>query len=177
MTKPFDPPYEGATLAQLKNENVQQFLYLHGYLRNEMKMLLQLIEGLMDEGGLAGETAELDQGLIQSLIQSGSQYAQHLHAHHHGETALMFPVLARAGLDDEIVQRLNREHDELGALIDTVMAALLQMKTADVARITADLGRLGEALRAHLDYEERHVCPLLGLWNSPAEFYRDLFQR
>jgi hemerythrin-like domain-containing protein len=174
MTHPFNPAYEGATLAQLKNENVQHFLYIHNYLRNEMRMLLQLIDELIEEPG--GETAEINQSIIQALIRSGKQYGQHLHAHHHGETSLLFPTLKRAGLASEIVDRLNHEHDELSALIDEVTMALSGMETAEFPKINDRLRQLGNALRSHLDYEERHVCPLLANWSSTTEFYMAIFR-
>jgi len=75
MTEPFNPPYEGATLAQLQNENVQIFLNLHAYLRNELKMMLALIEDLTDEA--VGETAELPK-VKSDLRQLGDSLRSHL---------------------------------------------------------------------------------------------------
>lgn len=171
VTEPLNPPYEGATLAQLQNANVQHFLQLHAYLRNELRLMLELVDELSE--GLD----DYNQATIHSLVNVGSRYAQHLHAHHHGETQLLFPVLNREGLEAEIVARLNREHDEISELIDVAVGGLFRLKTADVSKITAELRQLGNALRSHLDYEEKHVCPLLALWDSPAGFYAALFQR
>jgi hemerythrin-like domain-containing protein len=170
MTEPFNPPYEGATLDQLRNPNVQHFLQLHGYLRYELQMMLQLVDELTRE-------ADFNQNMLRSLMSAGSRYAQHLHAHHHGETQLMFPVLEREGLAKEIVARLNREHDEIGSLIEKVSGSLFQMRTAEFPEIKENLRQLGNSLRTHLDYEEKHVCPLLSLWDSPGGFYAALFTR
>jgi hemerythrin-like domain-containing protein len=174
MTHPSNPPYEGATLAQLKNENVQHFLYIHNFLRNEMAMLLQLIEELT-EGG-EGVTAEANQATIRALIRSGSQYGQHLHNHHHGETSLLFPLLKPEGLSTEIINRLNQEHDEIGRLINKVTGALFRLNSAEPDKIQADLLKLAETLRAHLDYEERHVCPLLASWKTSTDFYTSILR-
>lgn len=174
MTQNFVPPHEGITEEQLNNANVQQLLYLHGYLRNELKTILQFIDDLTDEQ--VERTPASYQRLIHSLIMSGSQYAQHLHAHHHGETQLMFPALQQAGLPPTVIEQLNREHDQLGEMIDSVSKALFRPTTADLSQIKTDLHQLGEALRSHLDYEETHLCPLLALWATPSEFYAALFR-
>jgi hemerythrin-like domain-containing protein len=174
MTQHLDAPYEGATPEQLDNMNVQHFLHLHNYLRNELRMILQFVEELTRGAGEV--SAENNRELLEGLFRAGSQYAQHLHAHHHGETQLLFPVLKREGLDSEVVERLNREHDEIGALIDGVTTSLFQMKSADLPGMMQDMHQLGDTLRNHLEYEESYICPLLTHWSSPAKFYAALFQ-
>jgi iron-sulfur cluster repair protein YtfE (RIC family) len=153
------PPYDGATPEQLASPYVQELLAVHGMFRREMATMLRYADALLngDQSPSAVET----QSRIQSLIRAGSQYTMMLHHHHHLESDTLFPVLEAQGMDRAIVDRLNREHDEISVLIDAFSESVHDLTTAHPDAATTDLQKLSDALIAHLAYEETHVCPML----------------
>ena len=98
---------------------------------------------------------------VQALIRASYQYTYMLHAHHGIETAQLFPALAAQGLETEVVTRLNREHDAIGALVDQFSADLRDLSAAQPGVLDTDLQRLAQALTDHLAFEETHICPVL----------------
>lgn len=159
-----DLPYEGATVEQLRHPMVQHFLEIHGMFRNQLEAILQYTRDLT-----AGEqplNAPETKVQIQRLIRAGTQYTYMLHHHHHLETDSLFPKLRREGLDTTIIDRLNREHDEISILIDNFSAAIQNLAAIEPEVMNSDLRRLAEALQNHLAYEETHVCPLLAHFST-----------
>jgi hemerythrin-like domain-containing protein len=157
-------PYEGATLDQLQNPLVRELLRVHDMFRNQLTAILQHLDDLYaGQGQLSAVETTIR---TQSLIQAGTQYTQMLHGHHHGETDTLFPALLAEGLDPAIIHRLNAEHDELGAMIDQFNESIHHLATVEPAVMDTDMRRLAEALKAHLAYEETHVCPLLTRWTE-----------
>ena len=162
-------PYEGATPEQLEHHLVRHFLEIHAMFRNQLAVMLDYVAELIDgEQQLGGSETRMR---IQALIRAGAQYSQLLHFHHHGETSIMFPALEEEGLDTAVVARLNREHDEIAALIDQFSRAIRDFSTIEPQVMNNDLRRLAEALQAHLAYEETHVCPLLTRWSHFPGFH------
>lgn len=152
-------PYIGATPEQLRSPMVRELLGVHNMFRNQLETMLRYIEDLT-----AGrqQLAEAETKVrIQSVIRAGSQYAHHLHTHHHLETSMMFPALRGEGLEPSIIDRLNAEHDDIAVLIDQFSGAIHNLSTIDPDVLNTDLQRLAAALQAHLAYEETHVCPFL----------------
>ncbi len=155
-------PYEGATPEQLRNPFVRELLGVHNMFRNQLAAILAYVEEL-----IAGDqqlTAPATTAQIQALIRSGAQYTQILHTHHHLETSYLFPPLQEEGLESEVVDRLNAEHDEIGVLVDKFNDAIHQLATIEPGVLDNDLRRLADALHAHLAYEETHVCPFMARW-------------
>ncbi|WP_119069428.1 hemerythrin domain-containing protein [Aggregatilinea lenta] len=164
-----NPPYEGATEDQLRSPFVQEFLAVHDMFRDQLAAILGYVEDLLrGDGKLDGpDTAQH----TRALIQAGTQYTQYLHLHHSIETEGMFPLLQDEGLDAAIVARLNAEHDELSELIDRFHAAILDLAAVEPDVLNNDLRRLADALRAHLAYEETHVCPLMARWTRRPDLH------
>jgi hemerythrin-like domain-containing protein len=157
-------PYEGATAEQLRSPMVNELLRVHDMFRDQLAAIMNHIDDLLSgDQKLNGPGTNMQ---VQALIRAGSQYTQMLHFHHHAETSSMFPLLQKDGLDEDIVDRLNAEHDELGAMIDQFNNAVRNLAAVEPKVMNSDLRRLGEALRAHLAYEETHVCPLLARWTQ-----------
>lgn len=152
-------PYEGATPEQLRSPLVNELLAVHNMFRTQLDAILgftnDLLAGQQDLNG--PET----QRQIQSLVRAGQQYTYYLHFHHHHETDNLFPVLEADGLDTAVIDRLNADHDELGAMIDEFSAAIRQFSSINPEVMNNDLRRLADALQAHLAYEETHICPFL----------------
>lgn len=152
-------PYEGATPEQLRSPLVRELLSIHDMFRSELAKILDFINQLI-EGEAPLDSPEA-QYRIRSVIQAGSRYTYMLHMHHNIETSTMFPALEVEGLDHAIVDRLNREHDEISVLIDGFRDGIHRLATIEPDVLNHDLRRLADALHNHLAYEETHVCPLL----------------
>src|SRR5688572_7246271 len=109
-------PYEGATPEQLRSPMVQHFLEIHNMFRTQLVIMLNYVQDLMSgDAQLHNQTTKAQ---IQKLVGAGVQYTHMLHMHHNLETRQMFPGLLNAGLDAEIVDKLNSDHDEIAVLID-----------------------------------------------------------
>lgn len=152
-------PYEGATPEQLRHPMVRELLGVHDMFRREMSKMLRFVDDLM--AGDQQLTSEETTMRVRSLIRAGQQYTQILHSHHHLETSMMFPALAEAGLETDVIDRLNADHDDIAALIDQFEAGVRDYANLEPAVIESDLQKLSDALRAHLAYEETHTCPFL----------------
>lgn len=156
MTK---QPYDGATPEQLKHPYVRELLAVHNMFRHEMVRILRYAEELIDHQ----QPPRPDESAahVKALVGSGTQYSHMLHMHHNIETLSMFPALQRRGLKTEVVERLNAEHDQIAELIDNFSDAVQKLSTIDPEVLHSDLRRFADVLKAHLTYEETHVCPLL----------------
>lgn len=152
------PPYESATPEQLAHPYVRELLAVHNMFRHELERILRYAEELLDRQQEPGTD---ESAYVKALIRSGTQYSHMLHMHHHIETRSMFPALQEQGLGSEVVEQLNAEHDKIAELIDNFSDTVQELSTVDPAVLQSDLRRLSDALRAHLAYEETHVCPLL----------------
>jgi hemerythrin-like domain-containing protein len=155
-------PYEGGTQEQLRSPLVSEFLSIHDMFRNQLAAILNYIDDLLS--GDQYLTSPETNVQVQALIRAGSQYTQMLHLHHNAESSSMFPALQKEGLEASVVDRLNAEHDDIGIMIDQFNTAIHNLAAIEPDVMNTDLGRLAEALRAHLTYEETHVCPLLTRW-------------
>lgn len=161
-------PYAGATAEQLRSPLVHEFLQIHNFFRDQLKAMMHFIDELSaGEQTLSGPETTVR---IQMLIRAGMQYTQVLHAHHGIETSSLFPELHKEGLEQPVIDRLNAEHDEIGALIDGFGDAIRHLSDVEPDVMNSDLRRLSDALHAHLAYEETHVCPLLARWSSWPRF-------
>jgi hemerythrin-like domain-containing protein len=156
-------PYEGATPEQLSSPLVREFLAVHDMFRSELAAMLRFVNQLM-QGEVQLQSPET-QSRVQTLIRVGSRYTQMLHLHHNIESSSMFPRLRVEGLAGEVVEKLERDHDEISVLIDQFSDAIHDFSAIEPDVINNDLRRLSDALHAHLAYEETHVCPLLARFN------------
>ena len=152
-------PYEGATPEQLRHHLVREFLGIHTMFRRQLDAMLRFVDSLLaNQQQLSGAETTAH---VQRLAQATYQYTQLLHFHHHAESSGLFPALRKEGLADTVVERLEAEHDQIAALIDRFDLAMRDVAAVEPQAVDSDLRRLAEALRAHLAYEETHVCPLL----------------
>ncbi len=159
LTAMTDVPYTGATPEQLRHHLVQEFLAIHTMFRDELANILRFAEAL--QAGTQSLDSPETRSRIQTLIRAGTQYTYYLHHHHHLESSGLFPALAGQGLPAETITRLVADHDEIGVLIDRFHAAVADYAALQPAAVHSDLNRLADALRAHLAYEETHVCPFI----------------
>jgi hemerythrin-like domain-containing protein len=76
------------------------------------------------------------------------RWSEHFEPHFEAEEKVLLPALAAAGRDWEVKAAL-REHQDLRALVDRLREGELECLPA-----------WGEAMRAHVQWEERHLFPL-----------------
>jgi hemerythrin-like domain-containing protein len=154
--------YEGATPEQLRHPLVHHFLEIHDMFRRQLDAMLEFVDHLLaNQQQLRGAETT---ARVRTLAHATYQYTQMLHFHHHGESASMFPALRAEGLDESVVERLEADHDEIAMVIERIDRAMRSAAELDPQAVDGDLRRLAEVLRAHLAYEETHVCPLMTRW-------------
>jgi hypothetical protein len=98
-----------------------------------------------------------------------------LHAHHHGEDELIWPILIQRASDQAAeVQRIASQHDAIASALEAASAAVVAwQQTSDAATgsaAAAAVARLGSALLAHLDEEEACIVPLAAQHILAAEW-------
>src|SRR6266496_1430860 len=115
---------------------------------------------------------------IQSLATNGSLwslrmncllYCRFVGAHHHGESAMLFPALRRSDPAlGPVVDKLEADHLEVAGQLDGIEAAaqaLVRLDTAEARQHLVDaLGVLATDLLAHLEFEEEQISPTLRTW-------------
>jgi len=159
-----DVPYAGATPEQLRHPMVRELLGIHNVFRSQLQAMLEYVGELISgKEDLAGPNTQVR---IHALIQAGTQYTYMLHHHHQLETTMVFPALEQEGLEKTVVDRLNTEHDEISVLIDKFSTSVRELAAIEPEVLNNDMRRLADALKAHLDYEETHVCPVLARWTK-----------
>ncbi|MFC4564152.1 nitroreductase/quinone reductase family protein [Nocardiopsis mangrovi] len=108
-------------------------------------------------------------GLGLQLRQHCLAFCESLEFHHTGEDAHMFP-----GLEEhhphlrDTVARLREEHRTVERIQGELLALLADIEAADPGRFRAELELLSVELRAHLDYEEESLIPVLAGIPMPA---------
>jgi hypothetical protein len=152
---------------------VAELKWVHRLIRRD----LQTVRGLAADvrAGLPGDEAA---AAIQSLEVGGPlwrlkinclQYCRFVHAHHHAESALLFPRLRASNPAlGPVVDKLEADHAQVSDLLDevtTAAAALAdQEEPALRTRLIDALSGLSAVLLAHLDYEEDHIAGTLRTW-------------
>ncbi len=107
------------------------------------------------------EVAESGAGLGAQLRVNCLTVCANLHAHHETEDGYIFPGVAERGPElAEVVRRLREEHQAVAVLVDR-LKALLAAPGTDPAALRDEVDRLIAELEGHLDYEERHLVPVL----------------
>ncbi|MBB6174806.1 deazaflavin-dependent oxidoreductase (nitroreductase family) [Nocardiopsis mwathae] len=101
-------------------------------------------------------------GLGLQIRQHCLAFCQALEFHHTGEDAHLFPgVRASHPHLADALDRLTAEHRTVARIQRDLAALLEDIADADPERFRAELVRLSEELRAHLDYEEATLLPVL----------------
>ncbi|MEU8192655.1 nitroreductase/quinone reductase family protein [Microbispora amethystogenes] len=106
------------------------------------------------------ERGDLRLGL--RLRQHCLAFCQGLELHHRGEDAAVFPALAdmHPHLRDAL-DRLGEQHRVIARVQGELVALLDGIGTAEPRHFMAELDRMSEELRAHLDDEEEWLLPVL----------------
>jgi hypothetical protein len=114
--------------------------------------------------GLA-QISDGDRARAQELERAYANLRAELTRHHEGEDAYVWPVLAKAGVDADLLAAMESEHAAMSRALaesGTAMTTLAGAGTAAAAvDARASIGRTREVVEGHLDHEERDLEPQL----------------
>jgi hypothetical protein len=119
----------------------------------------------------AGIESLATNGPLWQLRINCMRYCQFVHAHHHGESAEIFPALRRTNPAlNPVVDKLEADHRAVADLLDEVQAAAGALSTHEGTdardRLSRALLALSVDLLTHLEYEEEHISDTLRTWTG-----------
>lgn len=99
------------------------------------------------------------------------RHCQLVHAHHNGESAMLFPAIRSAAPElSAAVERLESDHRKVSVLLDEVQAAAVALADPPDPQsrrsLAAALRDLSDLLLEHLSFEEEALAPVLTRWAS-----------
>lgn len=135
---------------------VQEMVIVHRVFRREYALAPEMVARVAD-----GDVARAEV-VGRHLAELGSM----LHHHHTGEDELVWPrLLERAELSEELVQRMQDEHERVAELLHRLDELLPVWRASARAQDRDDLvtvlREVSVELGRHLDEEEREVLPLV----------------
>jgi hypothetical protein len=111
------------------------------------------------------QCADGDRARAGELERAYANLRRELTHHHEGEDAYVWPMLATAGADADLLAVMESEHKAMAdALADTATAMGAFARTgsaADAQAARASLGRTAEVVDGHLTHEEVDLEPQL----------------
>ena len=113
-----------------------------------------------------------DRARAQELERAYANLRRELTHHHEGEDAYVWPMLAKAGIDADLLAAMESEHAAMSQALAETFTAMTTVagsgSASDAEAARASLTRTQEVVDRHLDHEERDVEPLLApLAESP----------
>ncbi len=161
-------PHPPTTLAD-------QLRWVHAMLRSDLAsvrdLALRVADGASVPDVRAG-LAELEtRGPLFQLRANCLGYCQLLHAHHGGESAVLFPAVRRAAPHlHAVVDRLEADHREVASMLADIETLADDLEREPARRELVDaLNRLSTGLLEHLAYEEETIGPVLDSWDAWPE--------
>ncbi|BCY12768.1 hemerythrin domain-containing protein [Actinoplanes sp. L3-i22] len=145
----------------------QEMIMIHRVFRREAAQLRQYV-GAVRSGDVA--RARQLAGVVREYIGG-------LHHHHSGEDELIWPLLhARAQVHDDLVTRMEKQHEALDGTLTEIQYLLPQWEAAaeetDRDELVAALAAHERILQQHLADEEGLVMPLVEEHLTLAEWER-----
>ncbi len=152
--------------------DTHEMVVIHRAFRRECRLLCELIAAVPD-----GDTKR-----ATTLARHLAWYQTGLTNHHHGEDELLWPILReRAGVDEAIVTRMERQHAQVAYTLARALETLPAWQASASADRRNDIIRAlsshGHTLVEHLDDEESHLLPLAALrltgleWTALGEHF------
>lgn len=127
---------------------------IHGAVRRDLKRFSTAFAAFPD-----GDTKR-----AAALGHAWDNFNHQLHHHHHGEHEIAWPALLELGVGQELITRLDSEHDAMAAALDAADAAVTTVRSSATASDATSAATALEALRVatetHLDHEEAELEPL-----------------
>jgi hemerythrin-like domain-containing protein len=145
--------------------DTHDMVVVHRLFRREFRLLPRLVRSVRP-----GDTAR-----ARRVNQHAKEILTALHHHHTGEDQLLWPRLAeRAPLSEQLVTRMETQHERLALLLGTVQVSLGRWsKTAngiEQRKLCGILDQVSKALDEHLAEEEREILPLVEQHFTVAEW-------
>jgi hemerythrin-like domain-containing protein len=153
------------TAAAPEKPDVQEMVLIHRVIRREAGLLPRLIRGVSD-----GDTAR-----AAVLAEHTSFMFDGLQQHHSGEDTLLWPkLLDRAKPEADVVNRMQKQHDEIAAGVEKLRGQLSTWQasptTAHGEELANSIDQLNGVLFEHLADEEKHILPLVSEYITVAEW-------
>lgn len=144
------------TIAATDRPDTHEMVVVHRIFRRESGLLPAMVRAVAP-----GDTAR-----AALVAESVRDYLDGLHNHHTGEDELIWPLLlARVDLEQELVLRMEAQHEMVAAALARVGELLPAWQaSADPASRDALADALAahrEPLLAHLDEEEARILPVI----------------
>ena len=121
-----------------------------------------------DLGRLSAGLERLDDGdraRAEQLERAYANLRRELTQHHEGEDTYIWPMLATAGIDPDLLAAMESEHEAMSrALAETGTAMTTLASTgsaADAAAARESVVRTQSVVERHLDHEEKELEPQL----------------
>jgi hemerythrin-like domain-containing protein len=128
---------------------------IHAAVRRDLERLSTALEHLPDG----------DRARAQELERAFANLRRELTHHHEGEDAHIWPMLASAGVDPDLLATMESEHHAMAAALastDAAMSALARSgSTADAAAARASVVQTQVVVEQHFTHEETDLEPLL----------------
>jgi hypothetical protein len=175
MNTPIDERDDIASDAALGERFVQELLWIHSILRQDLEAVRRLAAEVADgkePEAIRAEVANLQTNSPLWKLKSGClYYCRFVHMHHTIEDVHFFPALQRSNpVLGPVVDRLEADHRRVSDICDEVGAAARDLVRDDSpavrGRVVDALNDLRDCLLAHLAYEEEQVSPTLRTWTS-----------
>ncbi len=110
-----------------------------------------------------GELRDGDTTRAQALERAFANLRTELTHHHEGEDTHIFPMLGRIGVDQGLLDAMQREHHAMAEALAETSAAMETVarsgSAADAAAARASVDRTREVVERHLRHEEDELEP------------------
>lgn len=112
-----------------------------------------------------GQLADGDRARAGGLERAFSNVRQELTQHHEGEDAHVWPMLATAGADPDLLAAMEREHHAMAEALAATATAMSTLarggSSTDAVAARASVARTQEVVERHLAHEEDDLEPVL----------------
>jgi hemerythrin-like domain-containing protein len=128
---------------------------IHGAVRRDLARLTAALDAVPDGA----------QPRAQELERAYANLREQLTQHHEGEDTHIFPWLADAGIDADLLQTMESEHEAMAAALaasgEAMTAYARTGSSTDAAAARASLVRTTEVVERHLRHEEDELEPVI----------------
>jgi hemerythrin-like domain-containing protein len=116
-------------------------------------------------GAALGSAPDGDRARAADLERAYANLHRELTRHHEGEDTYLWPMLAKAGVGQELLDAMQEEHHAMSDALAETATAMTSYKAsgsaADAAAARASVIRTQEVVERHLTHEENELEPQL----------------
>jgi hemerythrin-like domain-containing protein len=153
-------------MTTIQYADVRPMIVLHNALRREFRLLPALVRGVPDT----------DVGRAWIVAEHMDFLTTILHAHHHGEDVVLWPILLDRGPAEiaPVVHVMEGHHDRIDQLTMQIATTLTDWRaragSAAGESLADTLDRLIVVLEEHLGLEEEHILPVAAKYVTTIEW-------